>query len=359
MQASRLLPYTVFSLLSSIVLGSLWLTRPDHSLWQLLGFYPDRILWLPFSDHLLSLLIVPWLLSLVISIQPRVNTLYALASITALSLAGEILQVSMVGMTFDIFDCVAILFGAALTASIFRAQLTSNNSTHRKITLALATTFTIPFQFACDYRYCSDDKPEYCDRIIWLSWDEIRTDIVPEYGDTMTLTRPGKLLSDSAELIVVDRYTGFHLFDTSDKQNPLRIAYVPLHGVTDVTTDGNSLYANAYNDIVILPIAPLRNRTFNPGDERRIQDQITFPPYTLIGDSNFYDIRPADRDRLENGDYGVAISREFSNGDIVEYGAYTYVAEPEDPEEDSGEEAESEVPESSAPTGPIEVEGWN
>ncbi|MEK9711661.1 MAG: hypothetical protein VW258_03765, partial [Thalassolituus sp.] len=195
--------------------------------------------------------------------------------------------------------------------------------------------------------------------IIWLSWDEIRTNIVPEYGDTMTLTRPGKLLSDSAELIVVDRYTGFHLFDTSDKQNPLRIAYVPLHGVTDVTTDGNSLYANAYNDIVILPIAPLRNRTFNPGDERRIQDQITFPPYTLIGDSNFYDIRPADRDRLENGDYGVAISREFSNGDIVEYGAYTYVAEPEDPEEDSGEEAESEVPESSAPTGPIEVEGWN
>lgn len=111
---------------------------------------------------------------------------------------------------------------------------------------------------------CFTDKALTCDEPVFLTWDELRQDIVPEYGNAAPLKRPGKLLNQGNQLLVVDRYRGFHIFDISDRQNPVRQYYVPVPGVTDVMLLDGYFYANALTDIVSIKVSDLESRQFNP-----------------------------------------------------------------------------------------------
>lgn len=319
---------------ASITLLTLAVTRPQHTLWQLLSISPDFDLSPPASGQLLSFISVPLIFLICRALKPQTAGFSTWATAMLIAMCGEFAQATSESATFDWADILAVLMGGALTllfplkryalanSSHSNSNSSSYNSLRNTTAISLPLVFALPLQLACylPASNCGEDSKEGCDTIVWLTWEEIRADIQPEYGDTTTLSRPGKLLSGSGELIVVDRYTGFHVFDTSDMQNPIRLAYIPLPGVTDVTSDGDNLYANAFTDLVVLPIAALRSRTFEPGSEIRIEEQLWFSSRQFI--ESTIDLTDEDYENLLNGNIGIAIGLDYHEGGGTRYGEY-------------------------------------
>lgn len=324
--ASRL---GLFLTLSAVTLTVLWLTRPEHLIWSTIGASPVNQVELILSDYLLSFLIIPLLYSFFVAIRPSRNHRLTITALTLICTLSECSQSAMSSMTFDPGDVLAILLSSGVC---FFADSYRKRARIEEPSLKLILFFAIPLQYACQDEPCYEKEPSECDAIIWLTWEQIRADITPEYGDTQQLERPGKLLSAPGELLVVDRYQGFHVFDTSDPLNPMRLAYIPLPGVTDVTTDGAYLYANAFTDVVTLPIDSLRDRSFVPGDERRIKDTLTFPSRQFIANTLLW-LNPEDLNRLLDGNYGVPVGFHKYLGQQTLYGEVVET-------EDGGQEIE-------------------
>ena len=312
-------------------------TRPDHSLWSLTGIqFSHAALSFPGSDHLLSFLLVPLIISLTLTIAPATNRKSIFVIALLVGLIGELLQVITLHSTFDWKDLAALISGAVVALPFVQAQTQTTGRAKTIVPLLLA----LPLQFACysPPETCSEDHPDKCDTLTWLTWDEIRAEIQPEYGDTVALERPGKLLSGSGELLVVDRYSGFHIFDTNDTQNPVRLAYIPLPGVTDVTSDGEELYANAFSDIVVIPIQPLKDMTYEPGMELRLENQLRFSQYQFVSYSSDR-LGAQDTSRLNTGDYGIAIGVDYYDGGSSLYGE-VISSEDENPTEEETQESD-------------------
>jgi hypothetical protein len=51
-------------------------------------------------------------------------------------------------------------------------------------------------------------------------------------------------------LLVVDKYRGIHIFDNSDQQNSMRVAFLPIPGTTEISIQNGYLYTNSFMDLV-------------------------------------------------------------------------------------------------------------
>lgn len=235
-----------------------------------------------------------------------------------LLLAGEGLQATgwIAGAVFDPLDLAAIGVGSLLMAWVplrpWRLQVG-----HKPALLVLP--LLVVSQLACytQPEPCIDDG-ENCSTPIFLTLDEIRAEIVPEYGNTATLLHSGKLYQLDNWLAVVDTWRGLHIFDVTDSQNPIRVVYLPIPGITDLEVKNNYLYVNAFVDLVTISLTDLQTGSFSAASVQRLPWVLKWQtPESFYEDGYFTD---ADMNRIRYYDSYFMIGFVDPNGTTWLYG---------------------------------------
>lgn len=114
---------------------------------------------------------------------------------------------------------------------------------------------------------------------VTLTWEELRAELQPTYGDSITLIRPGKIYKKDEHLYIVDQYRGIHIFDISDNQNPIQLAFIPLIGALDLSIQGDYAYINSFTDLVIINIQSVLSHSFEQHHITRTENVFLPPDY--------------------------------------------------------------------------------
>lgn len=146
----------------------------------------------------------------------------------------------------------------------------------------------LPFYQTWEIQNCENDKT-VCDTPIYLNMDDLQRLPIPEYGDAVTLSSPGKLALIGNLLIINNLYTGYHFFDITDRQNPSRILFYPLVGATELTIGNGYLYANSFTDLYSIKLSDLLDGTYSTSSVYRKTNQFSLPsqPREWIADADF------------------------------------------------------------------------
>ena len=132
---------------------------------------------------------------------------------------------------------------------------------------------------------------------ITLTWEELRADIHPVYGNETALTRPGKIYKKDNYLYIVDQYRGFHIFDLSDESSPIQIVFIPIIGALDISINNDHAYINSFNDLVTIDVTSVLDSSFDQSKVSRTEyvfEQHNYweffvgDSYTLEGESGKY-----------------------------------------------------------------------
>ena len=176
---------------------------------------------------------------------------------SAISILSEIAQrlpeiLFLIG-TFDPIDIVASLLGGMVAYLVLRNTAQNRPADGyfqlqkiRYIPVSIMAFASIMGTSTID-DLC-DNQPSDCVTPVYLSLEMLRTDIEPDLGDTAILKRPGKIYLYQNYLLVVEKYLGIHIFDNTDKQNPMRITFLPIKGATELSIQGSYLYTNSFGN---------------------------------------------------------------------------------------------------------------
>lgn len=257
----------------------------------------------------------------------------------------ECLQLTpLIAGTFDPVDVLAIIIGGVVCQVAFKLlpsmpeaslpdQARSNSDT-----LAIIAVFLTGYisSVGCSLDEC-DNNTKNCVTPVTLSWDAMRTDITPIYGNERALVRPGKVHVKAPYLFVIDTYRGLHVFDQTDPQNPIRLVYLPIIGITDISLNGDVAYVNNFTDLLSIPLENLFNGTLISSDISRLEHAFTSPPYTqfipspiqLEGEHDKYDdyLRTFSSG-LDWPEKGIIIGFYDVHGEPILFGEY----DPENPQ---------------------------
>ena len=213
----------------------------------------------------------------------------------AIFLAGllELFQLfSLLPGTFDINDLIAVFL-----ASTFIFFITPNAPSNQKpntIKLKkLLGTGLITGSFILSMACMEEEiecNPSFntCVKPITLTWEELREDINPEYGNTAVITVPGKIHVKDKYLFIVDNYRGVHIFDQTDPQNPMRLVFIPIKGALDISINNELMYVNSYTDLVIINYQLILNGSFNATDMSRKKLIFNIPNYSSFFPKGIY-----------------------------------------------------------------------
>jgi hypothetical protein len=119
-------------------------------------------------------------------------------------------------------------------------------------------------------------------------------------------------------LLVVDKYRGIHIFDNTDQQNPLRVAFLPVPGATEISIQNGYLYTNSFMDLVSINLQDILDATYTSDSFSRNQDRFERPGiYEFVPDqyrfTNSYLIP-------NNEENDIVIGYVASGGEQVIYG---------------------------------------
>jgi len=194
--------------------------------------------------------------------------------------SGNLMQAGV----FDVLDVFALLLGCALMLLIFHlgdSQRTASKGLLVAPLLAVGLTTSLGSAIGCSDGY-------ECVTPVVLTFEELRSEIQPTYGNTSPLVRPGKIYAHGQTLYVVDQYRGIHIFDQSDAQNPSRIAYLPIFGALEISIQGSLLYTNSFSDLVVINLSHVLDGSFNINSYSRNEDVFALPgTYEFIPDNTY------------------------------------------------------------------------
>lgn len=74
-----------------------------------------------------------------------------------------------------------------------------------------------------------------------------------------TLKNPGKIYIKDNYLFVNELGKGIHIFNNSDKRNPIALAFISIPGNVDIAVKGTTLYADNLTDMVAIDISTPNN----------------------------------------------------------------------------------------------------
>lgn len=201
--------------------------------------------------------------------------------------------------TFDWGDICSIfitafLFQVYVNPSPFNHLLPSKPIKSILLTLLFSGSYMASVGSGCIEECLSDYTST---EPVTLTWEELRAEIQPTYGDSITLIRPGKIYKKDEHLYIVDQYRGVHIFDISDNQNPIQLAFIPLIGALDLSIQGDYAYINSFTDLVVINIQSVLSRTFEQHHITRTENVFLPPGYYdfypkyhyLNTSSGFYD----------------------------------------------------------------------
>lgn len=91
--------------------------------------------------------------------------------------------------------------------------------------------------------------PVYADE----SWSEIKSQ------PPQPIIELNKIYYKDSLIFVGEAQKGIHIIDNHDPANPERIAFIKIQGNSDISIQGNLLYANNLTDLVVLNITDVSN----------------------------------------------------------------------------------------------------
>ncbi len=237
----------------------------------------------------------------------------------------EALQAGNLGLlsrgTFDWQDILAAVFGAILVLIVFAQQPhLSSQSRLKPIMPLIVISLGLSSILGSVTEPCEgDDIDTLCISPVVLSWQEIRQEIQPDISANQVLTRSGKIYSIDHWLLVVEKYRGIHIFDASDKQNPIRKAYLPIPGALDLTIKEGILYSSAFSDLVTLDLNLLLQSEGLEVSMARQENVFEYPARRQFYPSypEFYYTSYSER---VSEDDGVVIGYKTKSGKVILYG---------------------------------------
>jgi hypothetical protein len=78
-------------------------------------------------------------------------------------------------------------------------------------------------------------------------------------SDPRPIVSGGKIYVKDFILFQVETREGIHVINIKDPSHPVKICFINLLGISDISIKGNVLYANNYNDLVAVDIADFKN----------------------------------------------------------------------------------------------------
>lgn len=141
----------------------------------------------------------------------------------------------------------------------------------RSLFLLLTVAFCIAFQG------CLKDKltktytvmiPVYKDK------SEVYSEIIS--NAPRTLSNPGKMFVYGNYIFLNELDKGVHIIDNSNPSSPVQKAFINIPGNLDIAVKGNILYADLYNDMVVVDIS-------NPLDARYVRHVPNIFPGRMYG----------------------------------------------------------------------------
>jgi hypothetical protein len=119
-------------------------------------------------------------------------------------------------------------------------------------------------------------------------------------------------------LLVVDKYRGIHIFDNSDQQNSMRVAFLPIPGTTEISIQNGYLYTNSFMDLVSVNLQDIVDATYTSDSFSRNQDWFERPRiYEFLPDQYRFTNDYLIPDNEEND---IVIGYVASGGEQVIYG---------------------------------------
>ena len=75
-----------------------------------------------------------------------------------------------------------------------------------------------------------------------------------EIQDKTAVTESSKIYIISDYIFVNDKRTGFHIFDNTNPESPIKKKFLKIPGATDIAIRNNILYINQATDLVVLTL---------------------------------------------------------------------------------------------------------
>ncbi len=156
-----------------------------------------------------------------------------------------------------------------------------------------------------EYRKYTANVPQY------MSYDEMRKPVKATAANPIQAS--GKIYIQGNYLFVNEKYKGIHVFDNSNPESPVNLAFLDIPGNVDLAVRGNYLYADNYVDLVVLDISDLNN----PVEAARIKDIF---PYTIPETTEVYPIANINQDQGVIVGWQVKeVTEEIPEGGIMPY----------------------------------------
>lgn len=165
---------------------------------------------------------------------------------------------------------------------------------------------------------CDNDKiiSKDCIVPVVLPWEELRQEVSIDVSGSQVLQRSGKVYKFDTWLLIVEKYRGIHIFDVTDKLNPLRRYYIPIAGALDLTIKGTTLYSSAFTDLVMIDLDKLLKSS---GTELVMSREVDV--FLHSHENQFYPDRYLIRgDQYGHGSKGIVIGYKTVSGKVVLYG---------------------------------------
>lgn len=100
------------------------------------------------------------------------------------------------------------------------------------------------------------------------------------------VTQPGKIYIKDGMLFITEVNKGFHVYNYTNAQSPVPVAFIKVPGATDVAVRGTNLYINQATDLVTLSYSTtavtVTNRNRNVFPQKPAPDN----SYTNLGEND-------------------------------------------------------------------------
>lgn len=123
----------------------------------------------------------------------------------------------------------------------------------RTINVLLPCIAFLLLESCCFYGDCEDDFDD--DNTSFSIYDPVylsRTDLEQSIDlvEPLQITNSGKIYVKDNLLFVNETRKGFHVFDNSNPENPVKIAFIKVPGSTDLAIRESVLYINQATDLI-------------------------------------------------------------------------------------------------------------
>lgn len=129
-----------------------------------------------------------------------------------------------------------------------------------KVSILGATMLTmLVFINSCKFDDCTDTIKYQQYSPVYLTSVQLRQ---TEVKEPVELNNPGKIYVYGSYLFVNELYEGVHVFDNSDPESPVNLAFLSIPGNVDIAVKSNILYADNFIDLLSFDITDPVNPRF-------------------------------------------------------------------------------------------------